>query len=516
MATTTIKEFLVGLGFNINQSQYQKFVGGVGGATLAVGKLATAVEAAAATIVVGVEQIAERFEDLYYASQRIGTTITNIESLEYAARQIGVAGGEATSALEHLASMMRTQPGTEGLLRSMGVQTRDATGAMRDMSEIEQDFVKRLGQMPFYVAKQFGDMFGISERTLFQLIKGQDEATQKQETYRQKIREWGVDLEDVGKKSREFMNRLRDVGADADLLTTKLQSNLMPVADHFLQIMQHLIEMARTSPNAFAGLRGALEGILTALDGIIAVLEGRWPDAWKKAKEATSIFENWKIFGNSNDDTIDQRWDRVKNQFSEWWGNRALPRGAPTTDQQNIAGGAVMEFFQKMGWSKAQAAGIAGNLQAESGFNPMAKGDGGRAFGVAQWHPDRQAAFQQWAGKPIQGSSLWEQLGFIQHELTSGTERAAGDMLRGAKTASEAAGIFSQNYERPADTLGEINKRGVLAERLLGGDTSNVTVNQKTDIHVNGGDAAATGRAVSDEQTRVNADLARNLGTAVR
>jgi hypothetical protein len=527
---TTIKEFLVGLGFNINQNQYKQFIGGIDGATLAVGKLATAVEATAAAVVIGVTKIAERFEDLYYASKRIGTTVQNIESLEFAARQIGVAGGEATAALENLASMMRTQPGTEGLLNSMGVQTRDASHAMRDMNDIQQDFVKRLREMPYFMAAQFAQMFGISERTLYQLINRQDEAIQKQEEYRKKVREWGLDLDDVASKSRDFMNRLRDVAADFDLLATKIQRDLMPVADRMLQVMQHLFELFRSSQSAFAPFQAALGSVVTTLEAIIAILESRWEDAWKKAGQA--VRENLNILGPRALPLEEQR--RIEDQMRPGTGDTIFGRilrglglapqsggaqagsAAPTGGEAPTAGEAIMNFFKNMGWSQAQAAGIAGNLQQESGFDPAASGDGGRAYGVAQWHPDRQAAFQQWAGKPMQGSSLWEQLAFIQHELTEGAERTAGNLLRSAKTAAEAAGVFSQNYERPADVQGEMARRGAMAEHLLEGGT-NVTVNQKTDIHVNGGDApATTGRAVADEQRRVNADMTRNLAGAVR
>lgn len=45
---------------------------------------------------------------------------------------------------------------------------------------------------------------------------------------------------------------------------------------------------------------------------------------------------------------------------------------------------------------------------------------------------------------------------------------------------------------------------------------SGATVTQETTINVNGGDPAATGRAVAGEQSRVNGDMARNMKGAVR
>ena len=56
----------------------------------------------------------------------------------------------------------------------------------------------------------------------------------------------------------------------------------------------------------------------------------------------------------------------------------------------------AIDFFMSKGLSRAQAAGIAGNLLYESGFNPSAVGDGGTSFGIAQWHQGRGAAMKQW------------------------------------------------------------------------------------------------------------------------
>ncbi len=47
-------------------------------------------------------------------------------------------------------------------------------------------------------------------------------------------------------------------------------------------------------------------------------------------------------------------------------------------------------------------------------------------------------------------------------------------------------------------------------------DKPSVTISQKTDIHVAGGDAEGTGRAVARQQARVNDDLVRNFTGAVR
>jgi len=127
----------------------------------------------------------------------------------------------------------------------------------------------------------------------------------------------------------------------------------------------------------------------------------------------------------------------------------------------------AMDFFVNQGWSREQAAGIVANLLTESQLAPDAVGDGGQARGIAQWHPDRQAAFQRFTGQPIRGSTLDQQLQFVQQELTAGGEVAAGRRLRGAASANDAGATVSQFYERPADRDGEARRRGQRAEQVL-------------------------------------------------
>jgi peptidoglycan hydrolase-like protein with peptidoglycan-binding domain len=146
-----------------------------------------------------------------------------------------------------------------------------------------------------------------------------------------------------------------------------------------------------------------------------------------------------------------------------------LPAQAPPAASAAGAGTVqgAMTFFTQQGWSAAQAAGIVANLQAESDLRPDALGDGGQAYGVAQWHRDRQANFQNFAGRSIQGSTVDDQLRFVQHELTAGNERAAGQRLRNATSADEAGSIVSRFYERPADQQGEATRRGTRAARIF-------------------------------------------------
>lgn len=166
-------------------------------------------------------------------------------------------------------------------------------------------------------------------------------------------------------------------------------------------------------------------------------------------------------------------------QLSHWWGSaptdaeinkraRSLMAGDLGGDDSAYKAKAqnAMQLLQGMGWTQNQAAGLAAGFGRESGFNPASFGDNGAAYGIGQWHKDRQEDFARWAGHSIVGSSLEEQLRFANFELTQGNERRAGDMLHNTSTAAQAGAVASQFYERPADVRGEAAARAALANQL--------------------------------------------------
>jgi hypothetical protein len=150
------------------------------------------------------------------------------------------------------------------------------------------------------------------------------------------------------------------------------------------------------------------------------------------------------------------------------------PSGAGMTGSASEA----MNYFQSRGWSKAQAAGIVGNLQGESGpnLNPGAVGDGGDAYGVAQWNqrasPDRVNNFQRVIGVPLRQSNFQQQLQFIDWELRN-SEIRAGRALAAAQDPAAAALAMSA-YERyqgwqQGTASAETQKRIANAQSLYGG-----------------------------------------------
>lgn len=151
--------------------------------------------------------------------------------------------------------------------------------------------------------------------------------------------------------------------------------------------------------------------------------------------------------------------------------------GAGSSENASLA----LNYFINKGWTREQAAGIVGNLQAESGpnINPSAlnrAGGGLGARGIAQWRGDRIRQFQKLYGTTPDRAPLQQQLDYVQWEL-SNSEKKAGTELKRASTAEEAAIIFERYYERAGHA---IQKRIANARALL--KTGQQTFGQGIDV----------------------------------
>jgi len=221
---------------------------------------------------------------------------------------------------------------------------------------------------------------------------------------------------------------------------------------------------AEAIASAEATIAGTGAGAGGAGAGAVAGAAGTGVGAWLAAAGAGIAAMLYSPTLNDGEDKDVARIHRAQG-LPETSGSEVLSQAWKGKGGMNEAGvNSSMDFFQSKGWTREQAAGITANLGLESNFDPEAVGDSKRAYGMGQWHQDRQNQFAKWAGHPIQGTSREEQLGFVNYELTQGQEQGAGDSLRRAKSAREAGDIISRQYERPADANGDAAKRAAVAD----------------------------------------------------
>lgn len=223
MNAETIKDFLVSLGFQVDDAGARKFDAVVAGTTAKVVQLGTAVEAAALSVLAYTAKISSGLDQLYWSSQRTGATVAGIQAIGYAAAQAGSSAEAARGSLESLARFMRSSPGAEGFLNRLGVQTRDAKGNMLDMASIFTGVGDKLNQMPYYRANQYAQMLGIDENTLMAMRRGLGQFSGQ---YTQMAKAIGFNADQAAASSNRFMTSLRSFGQMAGMARDKIGSNL--------------------------------------------------------------------------------------------------------------------------------------------------------------------------------------------------------------------------------------------------------------------------------------------------
>lgn len=223
MNAETLKDFLISLGFKVDDAGARKFDAIVTGATLKAIELGTKVELAAASVVAFTAKVASSLDNLYWASQRTGATVQGIKQIGYAVSQMGGSVDAARGSLENLARFIRTNPGAEGFLNRLGVQTRDASGNMRSMETIFTGVGQRLSSMPYYRANQYAQMLGMDENTLLAMRRGIGEYMGQYNAMKKAI---GFNPDQAAAASNRFMTSLRSFGEMAGMARDKIGSNL--------------------------------------------------------------------------------------------------------------------------------------------------------------------------------------------------------------------------------------------------------------------------------------------------
>ncbi|HED3078594.1 lytic transglycosylase [Citrobacter amalonaticus] len=282
MNAETIKDFLVSLGFSLDEAGYQKFNSVLTGATANAIKMGLAVEGAALSVVAFTAKIASGLDQLYWASQRTGATVQGIKAVGYAISQVGGSADAARGSLESLSRFMRNNPGAEGFLNRLGVQTRDASGKMRDMSTIFTGVGQKLSSMPYYRANQYAQMLGIDENTLMAMRRGVGQFSAQYSTMAKAI---GFNANEAAVSSNRFMTSLRAFSEAAGMARDKIGATL---AGGLVGSMDNLRKQLLDNwPRIEAVLTKVIKGILWAGDAITRVL-------WRAGGAVSDIIDWFK------------------------------------------------------------------------------------------------------------------------------------------------------------------------------------------------------------------------------
>jgi hypothetical protein len=470
-----LREYLLALGFKVDQSSFKKFDAGVVRASNTVNALGKSAAAMGTAVTVAVGLFARQMERLYYSSVKAESAAGRIQGLEYGAKQIGISGDVMRSALEGMGRALRTNPGLGGLLESLGVRV---TG--RDRADVLTDMVAQLRKMPFYIASQYASLFGISPDDLLLLENGLEKMKEAARVREKMNEDAGLNMEQVAKDGVEYANQLDNIWAHLDVLKNTALHELLPtfkeiaavtvrVLDDWVKITK---EMAKDPGDVWQRLMEGL-GITKPGGGVAAHMT---PEARARIGMA--------------------------------------PAEPPPT--------AVDRVMDALGYSKPASRKKYGVVTGAAGSTSSLFGGLEQVYGLPSGLLDKV-----WAQESNRGKSMLSpkgakgHFGFMDATAAQYGVTDPNDLVNSATGAAKYLGELQRKYGGDlAKTLGAYNwgpgnvdRKGLGAApaetqdyiRRVGGITINTTVT------VQGGDSPEeTGRAVGAEVARVNSEILRN------
>ncbi len=541
MASEVIRSFLVALGFKTDEEGLKKFELGINKATKSVFALAAAIEATAVGVAAGVARFASNLEALYFASQRTGSAAVQLKALDLAARSLGANAGDAIAGVEGLASALRTNPGNVGLLQGLLAKLGLTIQYNADGSINAADALLKLSQvfksMPFFQAAQFSEQLGISKDLLFQLTSG--DLVGKYQKSLQLLSQTG--WQDAVNKAHDFMNELRDLGAQVEVFGVQVYEafskkfhfsltsikdwlskngpwladriadvavNVIKAAEAIASIIVKVIDKFKEWDSATGGLSTKLlalgfllkvtgaGSIITGLIAMAGALGGIGLAGVAAAAAITSVVTAALSLKNAMQGKDASNW--LSNLIDKGFGKTGSLGG--WLYEATHQGEYIYERLRNGGLTRNAALGMMANFQAESGLHSTAA-NGDVAYGLGQWEAPRQLDFKKLFGHDIRESNTDEQVDFALWELRN-KPYLGGAALSTAGSPQDAARIASLQDFRPAAGFAEADRRAAIAGNFA----------QNTTIHVDGsGTPDAVADRVAARQKQVNQDLARNL-----
>jgi hypothetical protein len=487
-------------------------------------------------------------------SKNLNVNANEISAWSNAAEQAGGSASGLQGTMDMLSKsqtelMLTGQSGLIPFFSALGLSLADTSGKARPVNDLLLDLSGKFSGMDRTTANNMGRMMGIDQGTMNLLLKGRQEI----EMTIKRQKEYGAVTKKQAEESSRLQKAMIETKQTFSAFARELLSSALPVIEKLVKMFSDFGNWIRENQEfvktflsilavGLAAVAAATRPINLAaaavlgLAAAIAALKQDY-DTWKRGGESLIDWKKWEpgimkagyairwlrdLLGDVIYRTIAAadivegvqtgNFKQVKAAFQEFKKGNGQKYGKeelPTVFTPSTGGGAgsrigadrsqeAIAYFRSQGWSTEQAVGIAANLQHESQYNPRAVGDYGQAYGIAQWHPDRQANFARLFGKSIKQSTFEEQLAFIQYELTRGGEQRAGNMLRNTTSAKDAAAIVSTEYERPKYTNREASRRGALAQSMMAGipNASNMAIgagamanvpsvnNTKIDTHI--------------------------------
>ena len=517
--TEILQEYLVKLGFVTDAIGIKKMDTALG----AIGKKVFSVGGSVASMALATEVAVGKFSDsmekMYYASKLADSSVIKLKSLSFAGKSVGIMGDQIGNAVHNMAQSLRLNPGTQQLIESFGVKVQG-----RDVSDVAMDTMRALSRQPEWLGAQWANkLFGMDADTYHLLIAtpgALDKVSEAQKRNIDLYKQYGMSADEAAAQSVKYMNSLRDLENRMGILSDVILKRVAPAFNYLNEGMAKTLDRTTKYFSTVSGsdlLRDVLLGKPGASKEQTSPEIKKWYDALFTNKPRNGD-PDWKRHIDWKKKTDD--WIKENMQFSwlhkDYWNKSksAPPSRVSASGSSNIP-------FSDIDISTGLPIGtMASVMRVESKGNKNAisrKGAKGRfqimdataskpGLGLSGWNPSNTANNQDASHAALYLAALVKKYGSLPLALAA--------YNAGMGNVDKAGGIpnFPETQAYVKDVMGGIKNA------RLGASSSgtNVSIHQENNFNINGSGGKSTADAIAAGQSRTNADLVRNLSTAVQ
>jgi hypothetical protein len=327
MSSEVLREYLVGLGFKLDDKSFRRFQDALAKTGKDAAQLGAEVIAAGAAMTEMVERVSGYYNNLFFLSQRTGATVKSLDAISYAATQVGVSAGEAQGAVDAFASSMRRNPGLAAFYR--GLTGQAPTG--NSEKDLRTLFNSQRG-VPDFVALQRLQMFGQNENTYLQYRNNSKELDEAIADHIQRMKEAGLEADEEAARYRNLQQQLNRTADEFSIVGQRIAKDVNPEVQALNRHTGDVLQSFAQLDVATEGYLGKILAIIGAVGGVqvFSLLLQRalgvaLPSVLPIAAPLVGAKAAWDIIGNmesKNDTGRPPDWDEIAKL--PWWRRVAI------------------------------------------------------------------------------------------------------------------------------------------------------------------------------------------------
>ena len=212
----------------------------------------------------GLKLMADQIDDLAKASSRLGMTVNELQSLQFAAGQTGASAEELEKGLTRFnRSISEASTGIGTGLRSfeaLSIKVTDAAGDLRPTNDLLNEVADRLTQIesPADRVRIAFDLFGRSGVNLINTLQGGSEELNK---LREEFNQFTLELSEKNAKATENANdRFARIGETFASIGRIITAKVLPVLASIAEFLT--VKLLTAFANAIKGFRDFVNGVI--------------------------------------------------------------------------------------------------------------------------------------------------------------------------------------------------------------------------------------------------------------